>query len=259
MEDFGYSKKQEETSAALIIKRAFLIGATLFSIACFVYVTINAYNFVNQNEKDIETIFPAADPIKIIEEEKSQDENLKIDNSIYEDIFGNKKHVAEKEVKIRESIEQSSDNSKKNLIDKKESSKSENSKPEKIAENKNQVEQISTLKQTQNQENSAKNIAEKSPEKNIVQKNNERKFVKVQIGALTSKSSANDYLKRLQELYPELFSGLKSFIEEADLGKRGKFYRLQIGNFFDQIRAEEFCNKYIRKTGKNKAECIVVE
>jgi hypothetical protein len=45
----------------------------------------------------------------------------------------------------------------------------------------------------------------------------------------------------------------------VSLGKRGIFYRLQIGEFFNQIEAEEFCGKYVAQTKKSRADCIVVE
>ena len=44
-----------------------------------------------------------------------------------------------------------------------------------------------------------------------------------------------------------------------NLGKKGIFFRLQIGNFSDQVEAEGFCKKYILQMQKAKADCIVVE
>ena len=266
MEDFGYSKQQEETAANSLIKRAFLIGATLFSVACFVYVTINAYYFFSQDSNaNIETIKAEADPIKVTESDHtSSDDTMKIDNSIYEDIFGNKKYVKEKEVKIRESASpalppknQEVDSDKKSA-----SSAAPKATDKKIIvysdaplEKNNNVllERPKAEKASPNAvPNELASIAAKPTSVN-------KRYIKVQIAALTSKKAADEYWDRLQQLYPSLFSGLKSFIEQVDLGKRGMFYRLQIGNFFDQVRAEEFCNRYVAQTQRSKADCIVVE
>jgi cell division septation protein DedD len=88
---------------------------------------------------------------------------------------------------------------------------------------------------------------------------NKKRQIRVQVAAMTSKDAAQDAWKKIHHLHTDLFSGLKPVIEEVDLGKRGIFYRLQIGNFFNQIEAEEFCGKYVAKTKKNKSDCIIVE
>jgi hypothetical protein len=76
---------------------------------------------------------------------------------------------------------------------------------------------------------------------------------------MTSKSAADEQWTRLSRRYSNLFSGLKPFTEAVNLGKKGIFYRLQIGNFYNQIEAEEFCSRYVAQAGKTKADCIVVE
>ena len=76
---------------------------------------------------------------------------------------------------------------------------------------------------------------------------------------MTSVKSAEDYWVKLNEAYSRLLSSLDPYIEEVDLGKRGTFYRLQVGTFYNQIEAEEFCNKYVAKTHKTRADCIIVE
>lgn len=274
MEDFGYSKHDKNSSGASLLKRVFLIGATMFSLACFGYVTVNAYYYVyNDKNNNIEIIKAPADPLKIVEVETKSEDELKIDSSIYEDIFGNKKRK-EREIKIRENAEtalppkikdveeivkkpvaaaQSEENSKQ-----KNSAKSNqiivysDKKPE--VDNKNFLNQ-KPARALQNE--APQTAAETVVAKHVAAKG--KKMVRVQIAALTSKQAADDYWRNLQKKNSGLFSSLKSFVEEVDLGKRGTFYRLQIGNFYDQIRAEEFCNKYIAATKKNRADCIVVE
>lgn len=297
MEDFGYSKQQEESGATSVIKRAFLIGATLFSVACFIYVTINAYYFFSQEGSggNVETIKAEADPIKVVEGvQDAQNDSMKIDNSIYEDIFGNRKHAKEKEVKLRESIspalppktsQTAQENVKTagagvsggatggktnsitanatNAQNQNNQSTANQNKNGKIivysdapaeADNKILLDKAKPATRQQTAQSNPSELAKIAAKPALAAKR-----VRVQIAALTSRKSADEYWDRLQHLYPQLFSGLKSYIEEVDLGKRGIFYRLQIGSFFDQVRAEEFCNKYVSQTQKNRADCIVVE
>jgi hypothetical protein len=76
---------------------------------------------------------------------------------------------------------------------------------------------------------------------------------------MSSKEGCEEYFKKLNRLYPNIFSRTKYYIEQADLGKRGIFYRLQIGDFFNQVDAEEFCAGFISQTQKSRSECIIVE
>ena len=96
-------------------------------------------------------------------------------------------------------------------------------------------------------------------QKNDNQKKDKPRVVRVQIAAMSSKSVAEANWQKLKTEHGKIFNKLKPFIEEINLGKKGSFYRLQVGNFFNQIEADEFCVKYINATQKNKADCIVVE
>ena len=96
-------------------------------------------------------------------------------------------------------------------------------------------------------------------QKNDNQKKDKPRVVRVQIAAMSSKSVAEANWQKLKTEHSKIFSKLKPFIEEINLGKKGSFYRLQVGNFFNQVEADEFCVKYINATQKNKADCIVVE
>ena len=102
-----------------------------------------------------------------------------------------------------------------------------------------------------------KNLSQNQKEDN--QKKDRARIVRVQIAAMSSKSVAEANWQKLKTEHGKIFSKLKPFIEEINLGKKGSFYRLQVGNFFNQVEAEEFCIKYINATHKNKADCIVVE
>ncbi len=285
MEDFGYSKQQEENAASSLVKRAFLVGATLFSVACFIYVTINAYYYFSQESNaNVETIKAEANPLKVAEEiHEDEGEAIKMNNSIYEDIFGNKKYAKEKEIKVMESATPALPPKDQAIVAEGGgrsgaqntqfvTSENNNSK-NKAAPNKNgQIivysdtapepdNKVLAAATEKNKRAPATQPASPAELASAIAKPSSAtaKKVKVQIAALTSKTAADDYWDKLQHLHPKLFSGLKAFVEQVNLGKRGTFYRLQIGNFFDQVRAEEFCNKYVSQTQKNRADCIVVE
>lgn len=294
MEDFGYKKDDAGSKFSDLTKRVFLIGATLFSIAFFGYVTLNAYYFVYQDKNsDIEIIKAEEGPIKVLEENNIENKDaLQIDRSIYEDIFGNKKESLKGNPKIRNAPEpvlppkaaeldrrliKSRDimlqESVPDIESPAEVRKAEAKKAEPRApDNKNDKQKIIIYSETAKPVEGAK---APTPTQDLLTKTDgetravkakptpptksEKRAVHVQVAAMTSKSSAQEQWDKLNRLYPSLFSGLKSFTEEVNLGKRGVFYRLQIGNFYNQIEAEEFCNRYVAQTQKSKADCIVVE
>lgn len=269
MEDFGYQKDGTQSEFSQLAKRAFLVCATLFSIACFVYVTINAYYFVYQDKNsDIETIKSPEGPIKVVEEELNSNvgDGVQIDRSIYEDIFGNKKSAAARQAnpKIRNAPEPALP-PKQVEIDRrliKESAttatKTPATKEQKIIvysdDKKKEIPSKDLLTKTNGEERAA---PAKAAAPQATQ--NKKRAVRVQVAAMTSKNSAEEQWKKLNHLHSSLFSGLKAYIEEVNLGKRGIFFRLQIGNFYNQIEAEEFCNRYVAQAQKSKADCIVVE
>lgn len=295
MEDFGYSKNREENQTSSLIKRAMLLGMTLFSLACFGYITVSAYYFFVSNSNNVEIIKASANPIKIVEIEENLDnqDGMKIDSTIYEDIFGTRKKNQDIKIKevvepaippkkeiisqnslnknVGESIQTSESLKKETIVDNKKSDSKTNtpnppqnkiivySTQEKIS--KNELKNSENTSTNKNDSLSNKTLTTNEPsEKNKKQSTTEkRKYIRVQIAALTSKEAANQYFLKLENQFPNLFSGLKEYIEEVDLGKRGIFFRLQIGNFFDQVRAENFCNKYTMQTQKSRADCIIVE
>lgn len=246
MEDFGYKKESDGLNFAFAGKKIFLILATIISLGCFVYITINAYYFVYEDEKaNIQTIESPSEPIKIIaQNSKINEQNLvKIDRSIYDDIFGNKKSNKKAKVKIKpKAVEPPKLSDKNRQTIAKAFKKKEKNKSGPIIYSKNNNKKSEDLL-TQNQENSKK----------------EARKVRVQIAAMTSKDAATQMWKRIYRFNPEIFANLKPVIEKVDLKKRGIFYRLQIGNFFNQIEAENFCSKYITTMKKTRADCIVVE
>jgi cell division septation protein DedD len=266
MEDFGYQKDDSQNKFSGLAKKIFLVGATLFSIAGFIYITINAYYFVYQDKNsDIEVIKAEEGPIKVLEEEKSSENSMQIDSSIYEDIFGNKgvkkENIRQAIPKIKTAPEPVLPPS--NLVQKsltKESIINKDPKPVKVQDQKIIIFSDAAKKEAPAKDLLTNSDSERNQPKVAPASEKEKKrAVRVQVAAMTSKNAANEHWDKLNHLYPNLFSGLRSYNEEVNLGKRGIFYRLQIGNFYNQIEAEEFCGKYVAQAQKSKADCIVVE
>ncbi len=293
MEDFGYQKEEHKESLPGIGKRVGLVIAALLSVVCFAYITVSAYYFVYQDKDgNIETVKSPEEPIKIVAESEqipAGEEKIKINHSIYEDIFGNNKaKITQEETKLRDNakpaIPQKIVEPDRRLIKEPTTQNAVVNQAHPIQQPEQKIEQkkvegqvvgptadsknkkiivYSSDKQTeQAQDLLTKTSGQKSSVVADVEqkkKKQERAAVLVQIAAMTSRDSAEEYWKKNTKLYSDLFSGLKSFIKEVDLGKRGIFYRLQIGSFFNQIEAEEFCNRYVSRTRKSRADCIIVE
>jgi len=266
MEDFGYQKNSDQNGPfSDLTKRTFMVIAALLSLAAFIYITVSAYYYVYQDSsnKEVETIKSPQGPIKVIEEEVAAAEGasgMQIDHKIYEDIFGNKKNIERQEnTKVRNAPEPAlppktapaaAAPTVQNNIAKKDEQKivvyAGDQKPVPQASNKDLLTNMAGEKRD--------NTATPAPKPQ-----NKKLVVKVQVAAMTSQDAAEENWKRLNRLHPDLFSGLKSYIEKVDLGKKGIFYRLQIGNFYNQVAAEEFCNRYVTQSHKSRADCIVVE
>jgi len=273
MEDFGYKKNSNsDQKNNFLAKRVFLISATLLSLSAFFYITLNAYYFISQNNtKEIETIKGPELPIKVYENDDYNQKNDRIINrSIYDDIFGNRKEIIREDIKIKKNSEPPlPPKNSPQIIDALEADlKLGDKKPAQIAEPEEEEEDIKNKKQIgENLRNNTRNtedypitlpnqINREAETKNIPRK---RSSIKVQISAMSSKENCEEYLYKLKKLHPEVFSGTKHYVEEANLGRRGIFYRLQIGDFVNQIQAEEFCNRFIAQTQKSSSECIIVE
>ncbi len=102
MEDFGYQKISKNIGLSKFIKKSMMIGATLFSIGCFLYITISAYHYVhNIDEKNIKIIKSPINPIKVFAKHKkvaSKDNKV-----IYQDILENKKLIILKNLELLKS------------------------------------------------------------------------------------------------------------------------------------------------------------
>lgn len=64
--------------------------------------------------------------------------------------------------------------------------------------------------------------------------------VHIQMAAVRTEEAARGEWVRLQGQFPDLLGGLQLRVQEADLGERGIFYRVQAGPL-DEARAEQVC------------------
>jgi len=272
-EDFGYLKDEEQHKVAIIAKKALLLGSVLFSISCFVYITVNAYYFAYQDkDSNIRVIKSPAEPIKIMAE--GEGVTVKdIDKTIYDNIVGNRGLARENfnNIKI---IEQATaplvKNRNPDLVREEDLRNNYNQPSEKNnsaiivdqaqpikARDEIMVYNSSQKDSMNNRKDGVNDASLKSATRNVQQ--NLRGLSRVQVAALSSRKSAVEYWSKLSRDYPSLVSHLNYFISEVNLGKKGTFYRLQIGNFRNQVDAEEFCRKFISQSGKSRADCIIVE
>jgi len=74
-----------------------------------------------------------------------------------------------------------------------------------------------------------------------------------------SKESAERYWRYISSNNGDLVRNYQKFITVIDLGRRGIFYRLQIGNFSTQDKAERFCREFIIKNNKEESDCIILD
>ncbi|MBL6664582.1 MAG: SPOR domain-containing protein [Rickettsiales bacterium] len=238
MEDFGFERGEAKEKIFFMSKKIFWASATLFSLACFLYITLSAYSyFYDDKNSKIETIKSDDIPLKSFEDagqKQDSDFSRQIDRSIYEDIFGSKNSkVAEVEEDVTKKVVQPK-------------------LPPRPEEIEGEITNENNKKTNTSQINKYKTIS-------TVKQPKRSRIVRVQIAAMTSKDGASKAWLSFQQKYPDLFNDLIPYVQEVDLGKRGVFYRLQAGEFFNQIEAENFCEKYVKDSGKSRSDCIIVE
>lgn len=76
----------------------------------------------------------------------------------------------------------------------------------------------------------------------------------VQLMAVRSETAAEAAWADIRTKHPVLYRDARLDVQRADLGARGVFYRLRVGNFTDRGAASGFCED-IKATGR---DCIVV-
>lgn len=236
MEDFGYQKNSDGLQIPGMMQKVLLAGAALLSLALFIYITVNSYYFVYYGDGgEVETVKSPEGPIKeIVESGKVVNSGKNNMHTIYQDIFGNADDVKKDKVRVRKA-------------------------PEPAVPTQPQADSVKKVDSSSHpQDSEITKIKRDSVALPNVEQSKGR-VIRVQIAAMTSQDSAQSYWRKISDKHPEVFDGLRPFVEEVDLGKRGIFFRLQIGNFFNQPDAENFCSRYISQTKKTRADCIVVE
>lgn len=88
----------------------------------------------------------------------------------------------------------------------------------------------------------------------VVPKKDESGF-KVQLGSYKSENDVTTNWKRIKKKYPSLLSGADLYMQKADLGSKGVFYRLQVGRFKKESEVRNICQKLTEK----KQGCFVVK
>jgi len=280
-EDFGYLKDEEQNRLHIIVKKALLLGSVLFSIACFIYITINAYYFAyHDKDSNIKVVKSPPEPIKIMEEENQGVVVKDVDKTIYDNIVGNKNRTQEninnvkiidqahtplsnKLSKAKQTTPEVVPNNPPPKLSSSQVVVSERMDSSKIMVYENDVGEKkvndASLSATKKDQLQKQNLVEtKTAQSKLVEKPG-RGLARVQVAALSSKNSAIDHWSRLKKNYPNLLSNLNYFVSEVNIGPKGTLHRLQIGNFRSQVEAEDFCRKFIFQAGKSKADCIIVE
>ncbi len=70
---------------------------------------------------------------------------------------------------------------------------------------------------------------------------------KVQLGSYRSEGDASASLKVMKKKFPDIIKDLKDYIEKADLGDKGVYYRLQLSGFKSESDARKVCQKLTDK------------
>lgn len=92
----------------------------------------------------------------------------------------------------------------------------------------------------------------------IQETENDRSYFKTQLVALKNKQQAHNFIEATKKQCGGLLKNLNIFIFEIDLGEKGIFYRVQVGNFNTRADALRFCNEYLKITTGDLTNCMVV-
>ena len=117
-------------------------------------------------------------------------------------------------------------------------------------------ENIKTVKINENSRNQKteelKNVIKVEPRKKI-------ELYKAQLIALKNKQQAQDFINKTKKVHSNLSKDFDIFMYEIDLGNKGIFYRVQVGDFNTKNDAQSFCKEYLKVTTKSATNCIVVK
>jgi hypothetical protein len=233
MEDFGYKKQKKNTNNGNVKKK---LLAIVLSFAVFFWIVIKSYYFINNtNLNQIETIKAEVSNIKVQKPIEAEMNN----NSIYEDILQKK----------GENIDNYQTATNIQNIN----------KPSKINETENNnLDQKHAFKQQEKPQKKLP-IKPQAPKEKLSEKLRESNFIKVQIAALSSFESAEEYWQKIANNQAKILKNYQHFIETIDLHNKGILFRLKIGDFSSKNEAENFCQQFILQSKKTKADCIILD
>jgi hypothetical protein len=242
--EFGVVDREERDLKKRIIK------ISLILLLLLVLVTIVTKCVVDSKKDASEEIPLVKAPEEQIKTKHNITEGITVENldmEVYDSITGtNKKNYDNLNIINQE-----------RTIDKDLKAEKEEIKKEKGAE---ESLNISKTKEANNQQyTELKNELKNNDLVSNIQKGKDLKpSIKVQLSASSSEANSEKYWKSVSLSHPDLFKNKYHFIDIADLGNKGKFYRLQVGYFPSLSDAKQFCDKYVVETKKNKTDCIVI-
>jgi hypothetical protein len=232
-EDFYYSRENNIHFIKKIIEKALVFILITISVASFLYITINAYYFADKKKNDSIAVIESPKQKIKVKVKKDIKEVPNIDKIIYKNIVGNdKENFDKKNIKIIDNI-----------------------KPALYQENIKKKTKIKPKKQELSRIKKDPQIIDLSQK--------EEEYIeygtRVQVAAMSSKEAAEKYWNYIVKNNSNLVKNYNRFITKINLGKRGVFYRLQIGNFRTQNKAERFCQEFIMKNNKDESDCIILD
>jgi cell division septation protein DedD len=78
---------------------------------------------------------------------------------------------------------------------------------------------------------------------------------KIQLASVKSDAVARQQWNRLQKVHSDLLGDMRLTVQQADLGNKGTFFRIQAGPLPDRTTAEDVC----AELKAAKQPCIVVK
>lgn len=245
-------------SSVKIYQKSILIAVAFLAILLFCFILYKSYKIskIKENINDLPVIKSDIDIIKI----KKETRELKIKTNSF---YNNLEEESEDKVVIAD------DNISKDInnVDDTLSSKINNIVNENIINNNNNVDiqnNINNKDVVVNENIKTVIINEQSKDKTTENKENSNlktnnNYYKSQLVALKNKQQAYNFVEKTKKLFSNMLKNLDVFVVEIDLGNKGIFYRVQVGNFNNKDDATNFCKEYLKITIKNPTNCIVVK
>lgn len=271
MEDFSFKIYEiKENKNYRKIAKIVLIGiACLFALLIFIKIFKVIFTSGTQETQDGVTLIKAQNnSIKRTPDEKGGLNIENLDIGVYDVIDENEKDGVEPTIKKTPQDIRIKDNemfeteklSDQDLLSNKIDEISQN---DKIAIRNNSGN--ANIKINTEQTSASANLEElkKLGNNSLIQNLKDKKYMKpgvrIQLLALKSRESVENYWNELTTKYSNLFSDKTYYIEKVDLNEATSIYRLQVGMFKNVDTANTFCQEYIKITNKDKVDCIVVK